>query len=127
MKTIDEKEKKLNDILNKLKNLEVINTNKISELENLEVQKNQLEIENLEMQNKYRSLKQENENLREKFEEFKKDSIILHPLARGAELSTTLDQTPMNWYFAQARGAVFVRMALLTCLMDRTTRVMDVI
>ena len=57
---------------------------------------------------------------------FKEDSIILHPLARGAELSTTLDQTPMNWYFAQARGAVFVRMALLTCLMDRTTRVMDV-
>jgi len=58
---------------------------------------------------------------------FKKDSIILHPLARGPELSTSLDQTSKNWYFAQARGAVFVRMAVLTCLMDRTTRVMDVV
>ena len=58
---------------------------------------------------------------------FKKDSIILHPLARGPELSTSLDQTSKNWYFAQSRGAVFVRMALLTCLMDRTTRVMDVV
>jgi len=58
---------------------------------------------------------------------FKKDSIILHPLARGPELSTSLDQTSRNWYFAQSRGAVFVRMALLTCLMDRTTRVMDVV
>ena len=60
MKTIDEKEKKLNDILNKLKNLEVINANKVSELENLEVYKNQLEIENQELQNKYKSLKEEN-------------------------------------------------------------------
>ncbi|MFM1900690.1 MAG: hypothetical protein RLZZ216_1266, partial [Cyanobacteriota bacterium] len=28
---------------------------------------------------------------------------------------------------SQARGAVFLRMALLTCLVDRTDRVMDVI
>ena len=46
---------------------------------------------------------------------FKKDAIVLHPLARGEELSTDLDETPRNWYFDQARGAVFVRMALLTC------------
>ena len=58
---------------------------------------------------------------------FKENSIILHPLARGPELCTSLDETERNWYFAQSRGAVFVRMALLTCLMDRTTRVMDVI
>ena len=45
----------------------------------------------------------------------KKDAIILHPLARGEELSTDLDETDHNWYFAQARGAVFIRMALLTC------------
>lgn len=45
----------------------------------------------------------------------KKDAIILHPLARGDELSTDLDETPHNWYFDQARGAVFIRMALLTC------------
>jgi aspartate carbamoyltransferase catalytic subunit len=45
----------------------------------------------------------------------KQGAIILHPLARGEELSTDLDETNHNWYFAQARGAVFIRMALLTC------------
>lgn len=58
---------------------------------------------------------------------FKEESIVLHPLARGAELSTCLDDTPHNWYFSQARGAVFLRMALLTCMVDRADRVMDVI
>lgn len=57
----------------------------------------------------------------------KPDAIILHPLARGDELSPDLDQTPHNWYFAQARGAVFVRMALLTCLTHRKGRVLDVL
>jgi aspartate carbamoyltransferase catalytic subunit len=45
----------------------------------------------------------------------KDGAIILHPLARGAELSTGLDNTEHNWYFDQARGAVYMRMALLTC------------
>lgn len=57
----------------------------------------------------------------------KESSIILHPLARGEELSTDLDNTSHNWYFAQARGAVFLRMALLTCMTQRTERVMDVL
>jgi len=57
----------------------------------------------------------------------KPDSIILHPLARGDELSPALDDTPHNWYFSQARGAVFVRMALLTCMVQRTDMVMDVL
>jgi aspartate carbamoyltransferase catalytic subunit len=47
----------------------------------------------------------------------KEDAIILHPLARGEELSTDLDDTDHNWYFAQARGAVFVRMALMSSIM----------
>jgi aspartate carbamoyltransferase catalytic subunit len=46
-------------------------------------------------------------------------------LARGEELSTDLDDTPHNWYFAQARGAVFVRMALLTTITQRIRRIMD--
>ncbi len=58
---------------------------------------------------------------------FKKDAIILHPLARGEELCTSLDNSVHNWYFAQARGAVFIRMALLTCMVQRTEMVMDVI
>lgn len=48
---------------------------------------------------------------------FKKDAIVMHPLARGEELDRSLDDTPHNWYFAQARGAVFVRMALLSAIL----------
>lgn len=57
----------------------------------------------------------------------KPDAIILHPLARGEELATDLDHTPHNWYFSQARGAVFLRMALLTCMVERTEHVIDVV
>jgi len=56
----------------------------------------------------------------------KRDAIVMHPLARGDELSTELDATSHNWYFSQARGAVFLRMALLTCMCERIERVMDV-
>jgi aspartate carbamoyltransferase catalytic subunit len=47
----------------------------------------------------------------------KPGAIVLHPLARGPELSTGLDKTVHNWYFAQAHGAVFVRMALLATVL----------
>ncbi|MDZ7751350.1 MAG: aspartate carbamoyltransferase [Gammaproteobacteria bacterium] len=47
----------------------------------------------------------------------KPDAIIMHPLARGEELSRDLDATPHNWYFAQARGAVYMRMALLSTIL----------
>lgn len=47
----------------------------------------------------------------------KTGAIVLHPLARGSELSADLDDTQHNWYFAQARGAVFIRMALLVTIL----------
>lgn len=59
--------------------------------------------------------------------DLKPNAIILHPLARGDELNCDLDNTQHNWYFSQARGAVFLRMALLTCMSQRAERVMDVI
>jgi len=49
----------------------------------------------------------------------KEGAIILHPLARGKELDEDLDDTAHNWYFSQARGAVYVRMALLTVVAGR--------
>ena len=55
----------------------------------------------------------------------KPGSIIMHPLARGDELATDLDDTAHNWYFAQARGAVFIRMALLTSIVQRVPQVID--
>jgi len=47
----------------------------------------------------------------------KPGAVILHPLARGSELARELDTTTHNWYFAQARGAVFMRMALLSTIL----------
>jgi aspartate carbamoyltransferase catalytic subunit len=47
----------------------------------------------------------------------KHGAIVMHPLARGDELDRSLDNTPFNWYFAQARGAVFIRMALLSAIL----------
>lgn len=47
----------------------------------------------------------------------KPSAIVLHPLARGPELAGDLDDTVHNWYFAQARGAVFMRMALLATIL----------
>jgi aspartate carbamoyltransferase catalytic subunit len=55
----------------------------------------------------------------------KKGAIIMHPLARGDELATDLDETEHNWYFAQARGAVYIRMALLTSVVQRVPQVID--
>ncbi len=51
------------------------------------------------------------------------DAVVLHPLARKQELDVSLDDTPHNLYFAQAAGAVFLRQALLICLLGRIDRV----
>jgi len=56
----------------------------------------------------------------------KDNAIILHPLARGKELARDLDETEHNWYFAQARGAVYMRMALLTAVLGRAHLVANV-
>lgn len=54
--------------------------------------------------------------------EFKKGAVVLHPLARLDELSTSLDDTKHNLYFTQAHGAVFIRQALLISTLDRFNR-----
>ncbi|QDT07724.1 Aspartate carbamoyltransferase catalytic chain [Rubripirellula lacrimiformis] len=53
----------------------------------------------------------------------KSDAVIMHPLARNDELSEDLDETDHNLYFAQAAGAVFVRQAVLTAVLDRLSRI----
>ncbi len=52
MKTVSEKEKKLDTAINKLTTLN-LNTNLKENLESLDLQKNQLEIEKKEITNKY--------------------------------------------------------------------------
>jgi aspartate carbamoyltransferase catalytic subunit len=54
--------------------------------------------------------------------QLKPGSVVLHPLARLDELSTSLDDTKHNLYFTQAHGAVFVRQALLIATLDRFDR-----
>lgn len=52
----------------------------------------------------------------------KPDAVILHPFARRDELDTALDRTSHNLYFSQAHGAVFIRQALLMCVLNRLER-----
>jgi aspartate carbamoyltransferase catalytic subunit len=47
------------------------------------------------------------------------DAMILHPLPRTVELDKTVDDDPRALYFRQAANGLFVRMALLTMLLDK--------
>ena len=49
----------------------------------------------------------------------KPDAMILHPLPRSVELDKTVDDDPRALYFRQAVNGLYVRMALLTMLLDK--------
>jgi aspartate carbamoyltransferase catalytic subunit len=49
----------------------------------------------------------------------KQDAIILHPLPRTVELDKSVDADPRALYFRQAMNGLYVRMALLTMLLDK--------
>jgi aspartate carbamoyltransferase catalytic subunit len=49
----------------------------------------------------------------------KRDAMILHPLPRTVELDKTVDNDPRAAYFRQATNGLYVRMALLTMLLDK--------
>jgi aspartate carbamoyltransferase catalytic subunit len=49
----------------------------------------------------------------------KPDAMILHPLPRTVELDKTVDSDPRALYFRQAMNGLYVRMALLTMLLDK--------
>ncbi len=46
------------------------------------------------------------------------DAMILHPLPRTVELDKTVDADPRAMYFRQATNGLYVRMALLTMLLE---------
>ena len=48
----------------------------------------------------------------------KSDLMILHPLPRVNEISTDIDDDPRATYFKQAKYGVYVRMALILCLLE---------
>ena len=49
----------------------------------------------------------------------KSDALILHPLPRTVELDKDVDDDPRALYFRQAANGLYVRMALLTMLLDK--------
>jgi len=71
-----EKEKKLNEALTKLKNLNLNDPNVNKNIENLKDQKNQLEIEKKELEKKYTSLVNEHDELSRKLDEFERQEKI---------------------------------------------------
>ena len=53
----------------------------------------------------------------DKLADAKKDMIIMHPLPRVDEISTSVDSDPRAVYFAQAKYGMYVRMALILKLL----------
>ena len=49
----------------------------------------------------------------------KPDALILHPLPRTVELDKSVDKDPRALYFRQAQNGLYVRMALLTMLLEK--------
>jgi aspartate carbamoyltransferase catalytic subunit len=52
-------------------------------------------------------------------QKMKPDALILHPLPRTVELDRSVDVDPRALYFRQAVNGLYVRMALLTMLLER--------
>jgi aspartate carbamoyltransferase catalytic subunit len=55
---------------------------------------------------------------KEVLKDAKKDLTILHPLPRITEIDTTVDDLPQAKYFEQANYAVYIRMALLSLMLN---------
>lgn len=55
---------------------------------------------------------------KETLKDAKKDLTILHPLPRITEIDTSVDDLPQAKYFEQANYAVYIRMALLSLMLN---------
>ncbi len=49
----------------------------------------------------------------------KKDAIIMHPLPRSVEIDHSIDSDPRAAYFRQTENGLYVRMAIITMLLDK--------
>lgn len=49
----------------------------------------------------------------------KPDAMILHPLPRTVEIDRSVDADPRAFYFRQAQNGLYVRMALLTMILEQ--------
>ena len=48
----------------------------------------------------------------------KKDAIVMHPLPRVGEITPDVDSDPRAAYFRQAKNGLYIRMALLSVLLE---------
>ena len=56
----------------------------------------------------------------DKLKSAKQDLIIMHPLPRVNEISVAVDDDPRALYFDQVKNGMFVRMALIMKLLEKT-------
>jgi len=75
MKNLEEKEKKLQSALSKLKTLKLNFDDLSANISNIENQKNQLKIEKEELQQKYINLNSEHQNLKHKLEKVNLETV----------------------------------------------------
>jgi len=59
----------------------------------------------------------------EKMEKARKSMMVLHPLPRVNEIAVEVDDDPRALYFKQAKYGMYVRMALIMCLLGLDTEV----
>ena len=90
MNSINEKEKKLNNALDELKNLDLSNPDLQNNIENISSQKTQLEIEKKELQIKYGELQQNYQNLKLKIDELNGQKEI--EVKKELEFSDKIDE-----------------------------------
>ena len=90
MNSINEKEKKLNSALDKLKNLDLSNPDLQNNVENLSAQKTQLEIEKSQLVEKYNSLLEEHKNLSKKLDEIQNNEKLEQK--KQTEFSDKIDE-----------------------------------
>ena len=90
MKNIDEKEKKLTDTLQKLREINVKDNDEINEVTILRDQKNQLEIEKNHITKSLQNLEEENLKLKSQVNELKKDYEITK--RRESQLDEKIDE-----------------------------------
>ena len=90
MKTLYEKEKKLNDVLEKLYLLNPQTPDLRETIANLDYQKNQLEIEKKDLETRYKNLLKEHRQLKVKLEELNQRSVIENK--KELEFSEKIDE-----------------------------------
>lgn len=58
-------------------------------------------------------------------EKMKKDAIIMHPLPRREEISTSIDNSPKAMYWRQMRNGMWIRAALILTTFNRQNQIYD--